>query len=154
MTDREARGVVDTNVVILYKDLDLDELPLESVVTAVTLAELSAGPHHTADATERAKRIEVLQTAQGLFDPVPFDERAARRYGLIVAAVLAAGRSPKPRRLDLMIAAIASVHRLPLFTVNPHDFQGLDALLQVCAVTHPDDLPGAPLPVVGDPLTD
>ncbi|AHH21582.1 hypothetical protein NONO_c68150 [Nocardia nova SH22a] len=67
------------------------------------------------------------------------DSRAARRFGNVVAAVLDAGRNPKPRRVDLMIAAIASVHEIPLFTVNPKDFSGLDGLLTVVPVTHPDD---------------
>ncbi|MGO4616197.1 hypothetical protein AB4305_18130 [Nocardia sp. 2YAB30] len=53
--------------------------------------------------------------------------------------MLAAGRSPKPRRIDLLIAAIASAHRLPLFTVDPKDFAGLENLVTISAVTHPDD---------------
>lgn len=90
------------------------------------------------DPEERARRIEVRQNAEALFDPLPMDERAARRFGHIGAAVLAAGRNPKPRRIDLMIAAIASARRLPLFTVNPADFTGLGSLLTVHPVAHPD----------------
>lgn len=133
------RGLVDTNVVILLDDLDPDELPAELLLSSVTMAELAAGPHYTDDREERARRIERLQNAEALFEPLPFDTRAARRYGHIVAAVLAAGRNPKPRRIDLMIAAIASVHRLPLFTVNEKDFAGLTDLVSVSAVTHPDE---------------
>ncbi|MFE3542521.1 type II toxin-antitoxin system VapC family toxin [Nocardia sp. NPDC059177] len=135
--DAESRGLVDTNVVILLDELEPSELPAELVISAVTMAELAAGPHYAADATERAARIERLQNAEALFDPLPFDTRAARRYGHIIAAVLTAGRNPKPRRIDLMIAAIASVHRLPLYTVNPKDFSGLPGLLDVRTVTHP-----------------
>ncbi|MFI6482898.1 type II toxin-antitoxin system VapC family toxin [Nonomuraea sp. NPDC050663] len=132
-----ARGVVDTNVIILMEHLDATELPEEIVLTTVTMAELSAGPHYTADPVERAARIERIHVAEALFETLPFDSRAARRYGQITAAVLAAGRNPRPRRVDLLIAAIASAHRLPLYTVNPKDFAGLEALLSVFPVTHP-----------------
>ncbi|WP_067567927.1 type II toxin-antitoxin system VapC family toxin [Nocardia acidivorans] len=139
MTDKPERGLVDTNVIILIDGLDPQELPSELMVSSVTMAELAAGPHYAKDTAERARRIERLQNAEALFDPLPFDTRTARRFGNIVAAVLDAGRNPKPRRIDLMIAAIASVHGLPLFTVNPDDFADLADLLTVCAVTHPDN---------------
>ncbi|MFD6393246.1 type II toxin-antitoxin system VapC family toxin [Nocardia sp. NPDC060259] len=133
------RGLVDTNVVILVDELDPAELPEEIVVSSITMAELAAGPHYTTDAGERAVRIERLQNAEALFDPLPFDTRAARRYGHVIAAVLTAGRNPKPRRVDLLIASIASVHRLPLYTVNPKDFTGLEGLVELRAVTHPGE---------------
>jgi predicted nucleic acid-binding protein len=132
------RGMVDTNVLILVDQIEPSDLPSEMLVSSVTMAELAAGPHYTHDPVERASRVERLQTAEALFEPVPFDAGAARRYGHVVASVLAAGRRPRPRRVDLMIAAIASLHRLPLFTVNPDDFAGLDGLLTIAAVTHPD----------------
>lgn len=136
---RSPRGLVDTNVLILIDQIDPADLPAEILVSAITMAELAAGPHHTHDITERARRIERLQNAEALFEPIPFDGRAARRYGQVVAAVLAAGRQTRPRRVDLMIAAVASAHQLPLFTLNPNDFTGLDGLLTIDPVTHPDD---------------
>lgn len=139
MSPVPVRGLVDTNVLILLEALDPDELPSELIVSAVTMAELAAGPHFASEAGERARRIERLQNAEALFEPLPFDTRAARRFGHIVASVLAAGRNPKPRRVDLMIAAIASVHGLPLFTVNPDDFTGLAGLVDIQKVTHPDN---------------
>lgn len=133
------RGLVDTNVLILIEHLTPEELPDEIVISSVTTAELASGPHYADDPTERARRIERLQNVEARFEPLPFDTPAARRFGQVVASVLAAGRNPKPRRVDLMIAAIASVHQLPLFTVNPKDFAGLDGLLTVVPVTHPAD---------------
>ncbi|MFD3702517.1 type II toxin-antitoxin system VapC family toxin [Nocardia sp. NPDC058658] len=138
MTAGPARGIVDTNVLILIEDLDPTELPDELMISSVTMAELAAGPHYAAEPGERARRIERVQNAEAMFEPIPFDTRAARRFGHIVAAVLAAGRNPRPRRIDLMIASIASANRLPLFTVNPQDFAGLSELLSVVPVTHPD----------------
>ena len=73
-----------------------------------------------------------------VFGPVlaalPFDSEAAARYGTLVALTLAVGRDPRPRRLDLMIAAIASTHGLPLYTRNAGDFKGLEDRVTVIAV--------------------
>ncbi|MFI6775127.1 type II toxin-antitoxin system VapC family toxin [Nocardia sp. NPDC050412] len=138
MTTVRERGLVDSNVLILIDAVDPDELPAEIVISSITMAELAAGPHFTTDPGERARRIERVQNAEALFEPLPFDTRVARRYGHVVAAVLAAGRNPKPRRIDLMIAAIASAHGLALYTVNPADFVGLEDLVTVSPVTHPD----------------
>jgi toxin FitB len=86
------------------------------------------------DPFTRAARTEVLGAALSEFDPLPFDGDAAGRYGSLVALVLSAGRNPRPRRIDLMIAAIASSRDLPLYTRNPKDFEGLDQLVTVQAV--------------------
>ncbi|MGC5410073.1 type II toxin-antitoxin system VapC family toxin, partial [Streptomyces sp. DT225] len=68
------------------------------------------------------------------FEPLPFDGEAAARYGSLVSMTLAAGRDPRPRRMDLMIAAIASAGELPLFTRNAGDFKGLEGVLTVVPV--------------------
>ncbi len=117
--------------------IDLDEvaresLPDEVAVSAVTLAELAAGPQATEDAEERARRQDRLQRTEATFEPLPFDADAARAFGRIYAAVLASGRKARGRRaMDLLIAATALSTELPLYTRNPEDFKGLDALLQV-----------------------
>ncbi|MEU2106129.1 type II toxin-antitoxin system VapC family toxin [Nocardia sp. NPDC019255] len=102
------------------------------------LAELSAGVHQTDDAVERGGRIARLQRVEATFDPLPFDAAAARQYGLIAAGVIAMGREPRRREADLMIAAVAAANRLPLFTTNPDDFQGTDAVLTVVPVPRPE----------------
>jgi predicted nucleic acid-binding protein len=86
------------------------------------------------DAGVRAARMEKLGAAVADFDPLPFDGEAAARYGTLVTLAIAAGRDPRPRRMDLMIAAIASVQGLPLFTRNADDFKGLDGSLTVVAI--------------------
>jgi predicted nucleic acid-binding protein len=134
---RRQRGIIDTSVVIDLERIDPDELPAELAVSAVTLAELAAGPHATADPAERARRQDRLQRAEATFDPLPFDTPAARAYGRIYAAVMACGRKARGRRaLDLLIAATALAHDLPLYTRNPGDFASLDELLHVVAVAH------------------
>jgi predicted nucleic acid-binding protein len=138
--------MVDTNIVILRKHIDPAELPDEMAISAVTLAELSAGPHEVRrndeqniydEHAERARRLEILQRAESEFDPVPFDAEAARIFGRVAASVIAAGRKPRGRLADLMIAATAIAEGLPLYTTNPVDFTGLDTLMQVIPVTRP-----------------
>lgn len=89
---RAERGVIDTSVVIDLEQLDVDQLPFELAVSALTMAELAAGPHATADANERARRQDRLQRTEAAFDPLPFDGEAARAYGRIYAAEAASGR--------------------------------------------------------------
>lgn len=139
MNGEHARGLIDTNIVIYLPRLTARQLPAEMVISAVTLAELSAGPHHTDDPAERARRTSLLQHTEATFDPLPFDADAARAYGQIAAAVLAIGRTPRRRIADLMIASVAAVHQLPLYTTNPSDFVGLDELVTVVAVPRPRD---------------
>ncbi|MDG4767979.1 type II toxin-antitoxin system VapC family toxin [Solwaraspora sp. WMMD406] len=131
------RGLIDTNVVVHLAALDPDHLPDELVISTVTLAELSAGPHHTDDPTERARRLNVLQHAEATFDPLPFDAEADRAYAMICAAVLGAGRKPRRRLADLMIASVAMVDGLPLYITNPDDFVGLTDLVDVRSVPRP-----------------
>ena len=140
------RGLLDTNIVILRSRIASDELPDEMAISAVTLAELSAGPHEVRpesdqnvyfEAAERARRLDVLQRAEHEFDPIPFDADAARAYGRVTAAVVAAGRKPRRRAVDLMIAATAIAAELPLYTTNPDDLAGLGHLVTVVSVTRP-----------------
>lgn len=130
-----ARGIIDTSVVIDLERIDPSDLPIEVGVSAVTLAELAAGPHATADAAERARRQDRLQRAEATFEPVPVDGAVARAYGRVYAAVAVAGRKTRGRRaLDLLIAATALAAELPLYTRNPDDFGELEGLLEVVAV--------------------
>ncbi|SED81617.1 type II toxin-antitoxin system VapC family toxin [Jiangella alba] len=137
MTGEPTRGLIDTNVVIHLAALDSARLPDEMVISAVTLAELSAGPLHTDDAEERARRLSVLQHTEATFDPLPFDAEAARVFGQVSAAVLATGRTPRRRVADLLIAATAVANDLPLYTTNPGDFLGLGRLLAVVPLPRP-----------------
>lgn len=126
-------GILDTSVVIDLASIDDGLLPDESAITAITLAELAAGPHATDDAIERSIRQERLQWAEATFDAVPFDIAAARSYGRIYALVRAA-RQPRGRLADLMIASIAAAHHLPLYTRNPSDFTGLHSMIAVIRI--------------------
>ncbi|WP_327289674.1 type II toxin-antitoxin system VapC family toxin [Streptomyces sp. NBC_01198] len=134
MAERHPAGVLDTCTYIDLDVLDPADLPAVPELTAITMAELQQGVAMAKDAAVRAARMEKLGAAVADFDPLPFTGDAAARYGTLVALAIAAGRDPRPRRMDLMIAAIASVQGLPLFTRNADDFKGLDSSLTVVAV--------------------
>ena len=122
-------------MVIDLELIDEADLPMEVAVSAMTMAELAAGPHATADPAERARRQDRLQRAEATFEPLPVDADVARAYGRVYAAVGTAGRKPRGRRaVDLFIAATAVAAGLPLYTRNPDNFSGLSKILEVVAV--------------------
>jgi predicted nucleic acid-binding protein len=131
-----ARGLLDTSAVIELGRIDPDALPVELALSAITLAELAAGPHATDDLAERARRQQRLQLTEATFEALPFDAECARAYGRVYAQTLVAGRTARGRRaVDLLIAATALAADLPLYTANPADFEDLDELIEVKPVT-------------------
>ena len=137
MTDqpRHEHGLLDTSVVIDLAELSQADIPHAPSISALTLAELSAGPLTAEHPTERATRQDALQRTESTLHPIPFDVEAARAYGQISAAVTAMGRKPRgARTVDLLIAATAMANGLPLYTRNPGDFAGLDGLVDVVSV--------------------
>jgi predicted nucleic acid-binding protein len=132
---RPLRGLIDTSVVIDLPEIEPAQLPVEIAISAITLAELAAGPHATTDIAERANRQDRLQRTEATFEPLPVDAGVARAYGRVYAAVAAGGRKARGRRaVDLLIAATAVAGGLPLYTRNPNDFAGLSGLLTIVAI--------------------
>lgn len=127
-------GLLDTSVVIDLDVLAPDLLPEKASVSAVTMAELSAGPHATDEPDERARRQDRLQQLESWVEPTPFDGDCARAFGRIYATVVATGRQPRRRMADLLIAATALAGGLPLYTRNADDFRGLEQILTVVSV--------------------
>jgi predicted nucleic acid-binding protein len=128
-------GLLDTSVLIDWDDPAVTAaLPDTVAISAITLAELAAGPHVTREATERARRQARLQQVESLFEPLEFDAASARSYGQVVASVVAAGRSRRTRVADLLIAAVAHSNRLALYTRNAQDFLGLETLITIVSV--------------------
>ena len=134
MPERLRSGLLDTSVVVDLDLMDPQVLPLTVGVSAITMAELAAGPASTQDLAERARRQDRLQRAEAAFEAIPFGSEAARAYGRVHAAVVAAGRQPRRRFADLLIAAVAVAESLPLVTRNPDDFAGLEDLVVVVPV--------------------
>ena len=133
MTDHAA-GLLDTSVVIDHDLLDPARLPASTAIAAVTLAELAAGPHATTDPEERGRRQDRLQWAAATWEPLPFDAECARAYGRLFAVLRSGGQSPRARVADLMIAATALAHGLPVYTRNPQDLRAVGSLVEVVAV--------------------
>lgn len=142
-------GILDTSTVINLPRLSsIEALPHEALITAVTLAELSAGPLVADDDVERANRMAILQQAEADFDPLPFDAAAARAFGRVAAALRRSGRKTSARSYDAMIAATALAHGLPVHTCNPADFVGVPDLV-VVAVPSPQPTRTGPHPTRG-----
>lgn len=131
------RGLLDTSTIVLLGRLFAEDLPEEPLISAVSLAELSVGPLVATNRKERAARQAVLQQAEADFRPLPFDANSARAFGRVAASLRAAGRKVQARSYDAMIAATAIANDLPLYTVNPADFSGIEGL-DLRAVPHPD----------------
>ena len=130
--------MLDTSTVILLGRIgDPATLPDEAVISAVTLAELSVGPHVSQTHDERAARQAHLQQAESDFDVLPFDAASARAFGAVAASLRASGRKPAARAYDALIAASAIAYGLPLYTCNPADFDAIPQL-DLSPVPHPD----------------
>lgn len=128
-------GLLDTSIVIDWDDRDVvTALPNEIAISAITLAELTAGPRLASTSAESARRQARLQQVEATFDSIPFDAGAARSLGQVVVAISDAGRSHRSRIADLLIAATAHANGLALYTRNPHDFAGLEDLIEVIGV--------------------
>jgi predicted nucleic acid-binding protein len=128
------RVLLDTCVLIDLPNIDLGDLAESAgVVSAVTIAELAYGLDID-DPVQRLARTERYNAVLASFDVLPFDTAAAKIYGVLAALVRRAGRNPRPRRLDLQIAATAASNGVPLITRNPTDFQDLHRVVTVRAV--------------------
>ncbi len=130
-----AAGLLDTSVIIDWDNPTVQRvLPEEISVSAISLAELAAGPILASTITEQSKRQTRLQQVEATFEPIPFDAGAARSFGQVVAAVASTGRTHRSRTANLLIAAIAHANDLTLYTRNPTDFNGLEELIRVVAI--------------------
>jgi hypothetical protein len=131
----ERRGLVDTSVAVDLTTIEREKLPPIVAVSALTLAELAAGPASADDELKRARRQQRLQYVEANVEPLPFESRCYRAYGPIYTATLRVGRKARgPRAIDLMIAATALAHELPLYTRNPKDLRGLEELIEIVDV--------------------
>lgn len=130
--------MLDTSTVILLGEIaDPTALPEEAVISAITLAELSVGPHVAHSGDERIARQQHLQQAEADFEVLPFDADCARAFGGVAAALRATGRKPAARAYDALIAASAIAHGVALYTCNPNDFGGIPRLA-LRPIAHPD----------------
>lgn len=122
------RGLLDTSVVIAES---VEDVPEEAAISVATLAELHFGVHMARDDETRKLRVRRLSEVENRFDALPVDEAVARAYGSLAHTAVSAGRSPRTRAMDVLIAATAQVHEVPLFTRNLRDFQPFKDVIEV-----------------------
>lgn len=127
----DQRGILDTSVVIAE---DVMPIPGVLAISSVTLAELHFGVLVAKSNEVRAERLRRLSILQRRFDALPLDDEVAASYGRLAAAVVEAGRQPRRRTMDLLIAATAHAHGATLYTRNPDDFADLEGLVDVRTV--------------------
>jgi predicted nucleic acid-binding protein len=129
MSATKARGILDTSVLLSLPDIDArSSLPDEPLITTITLAELTVGPLVAASEEERSARQAHLQQAEADFEPLPFDEAAARAFGSVALSLRRAGRRKRARAFDALIAAIGLSRGLAVYTRNPTGFEGIEGL--------------------------
>lgn len=128
---RSVRAILDTSVVIAT---DVGPLDGELAISSATLAELHFGVLVARESSVRAERLRRLSVLQHQFDALPVDEAVAASFGQLAAAVVEAGRKPRARTMDLLIAATAHAHAARLYTRNATDFAGADSLVEVVSV--------------------
>jgi len=100
--------------------------PALGAVSAITLAELTAGVQLAGSVATRRRREETLALARR-FDPVPFDARCADAYATVARAVRTAGG--RVRQFDAAIAATALANDIPVFTQDVDDFGLMDRVV-------------------------
>lgn len=127
---KSVRAILDTSVVLAT---DVGRLDGELAISVITLAEMHFGVLVAKAGSVRAERLRRLLILQRTFDALPLDDAIAASYGQVAATVVDAGRQPRARSMDLLIAATAHAHSARLYTRNIDDFHGLDDLVDVVA---------------------
>ena len=130
-SDPLERAILDTSVIMAG---DVAPIPGVLAISAITLAELQFGVLAAKTAPVRAERLRRLSVLQKHFEALPVDEAVAISYGRLAAAVVDAGRQPRRRVMDLLIAATAHAHDARLYTRNIDDFAGLEELVDIVAL--------------------
>lgn len=125
-----SRALLDTSILIGSADPG----ELEGAISAASLAELHFGTLLATDPDQRARRAQRLGVIEATFDPLPVDAPVAREWGRLAAAVAERGGRPRRRAIDLVIAATANVHKVPLLTADTADLAIIDDLVEVQAL--------------------
>ena len=128
-------GLLDTSAVIDLESLKNAYLPTFGKISAITCAELSIGPLSAQHATEKLNRIRKLWFAMNELEVLTFGIPESKSYGTLFEKLLPLGvKARGSRSLDLMIAATALAHQLPLYTRNAKDFASVNDLVEIVAV--------------------
>ena len=127
---RVGRGLLDTSVFIANESerpLEVERIPQETAISAVTLAELHVGVLAAQDLSVRARRLATLDSVADV-ELLPVDARVAASWALLRLHLAETGRRVNVN--DLWIAATALAHDIPVVTQDD-DFgpiEGADGL--------------------------
>jgi toxin FitB len=125
------KAILDTSLLIAT---DVQPLEGELAISAASLAELHFGVLVTTDPAVRAERLRRLTLLQRTFDALPVNDDVASSFGQLAAAVVAAGRQPRSRMMDILVAATAHAHAARLYTRNAADLAGVENLVEIVPV--------------------
>jgi len=128
------KALLDTSVIVDPPAQGIASFADEVSISAVTVAELHYGVGASTDAVEQLHRRQRLQLVLDMYEVLPFDAEVAEFYGLLANIVRQSGRNPRPRRMDLLIAATALRHGYSLATRNGADLRHLERVLAVIDV--------------------
>jgi toxin FitB len=126
-----SRGILDTSVLVAD---DVVPIPGELAISIVSIAELKFGVLVATNEHTRATRLSRLSSIERRFDPLPVDEAVADSYARLAARVVAAGRRPRARVMDLLIAATAHAHGATIYTRDGADLAGIEDLVTFASI--------------------
>ncbi len=125
-------GLIDTSVAADPGTAELAGAAIRPAVSTLTIAELAGGPAAAEHDFERARREQRLRQVESGVTVLPFNLGCAHAYASVHEVVSRLGRKPRgSRAVDLMIAATALAHELPLYTLNARDLRGLESLIEI-----------------------
>lgn len=107
--------LLDTSVILSDRHISLPDVV---AISTASLAELHFGINVAKKASERSARLRRLAEVESRFESLPVDSAVARSYGALAATLASGGRSPRPRAMDILIAATAQTHKVPLLTMD------------------------------------
>ena len=93
------KATLDTSLPIAT---DVEPLEGELAISAASLAVLHFGVLVTVEPAMRAERLRRPPLLQRTFDALPLDDDVATSYGQLAAAVVAGGRQPNARLMDIL----------------------------------------------------
>lgn len=129
------RVLIDTSILVDLKGAELARLSERLAISALSVAELARGRNVAASDLEKERRRRHLELVEASLDALPFELACAQAFGLVAAAIERIGRRSRgARSIDLMIAATALAHRLPLYTINMRDLRGFEGLIEIVDV--------------------
>jgi predicted nucleic acid-binding protein len=127
MTDRPARGLLDTSVFIAAetgRPLRSELMPVASAISSITRAELRVGVFAADTLDRRDRRIATLE-ASARFPVIPVDDEVARAWAQMRVYLAASERRANVN--DIWIAATAAAYEIPVVTQDD-DFDVLNGV--------------------------